>query len=66
MFLEGKGTCCCTSDEELTDLGPGVALYFMTLVSPCASARPACGLAAAVIDATRSSASSARSATKHP
>ncbi len=33
MFQEGKASCCCGSDDELNDLGPGIALYFMSLVS---------------------------------
>ncbi|KAA0162101.1 hypothetical protein FNF28_04847 [Cafeteria roenbergensis] len=31
MFQEGKASCCCGSDDELNDLGPGIALYFMSL-----------------------------------
>jgi hypothetical protein len=34
MFREGKGSCCCMPDAQFNDLGPGTALYFMTLVSP--------------------------------
>lgn len=31
MFREGKGNCCCSPDAEMSDMGPGVALYFMSL-----------------------------------